>query len=63
MLSVRRSLEHANEKRREMEKANERLLEKSETDPLTRLANRFRLNDYLEHAFERARDCLLYTST
>lgn len=35
MLSVRRSLEHANEKRREMEKANERLLEKSETDPLT----------------------------
>ena len=56
MLSVRRSLEHANEKRREMEKANERLLEKSETDPLTRLANRFRLNDYLEHAFERARD-------
>lgn len=56
MLSVRRSLEHANEKRREMEKANERLLEKSETDPLTRLANRFRLNDYLERAFERARD-------
>lgn len=56
MLSVRRSLEHANKKRREMEKANERLLEKSETDPLTRLANRFRLNDYLERAFERARD-------
>ena len=56
MLSVRRSLEHANEKRREMEKANERLLEKSETDPLTRLANRFRLNDYLERAFERTRD-------
>ena len=56
MLSERRSLELANEKRREMEKANERLLEKSETDPLTRLANRFRLNDYLEHAFERARD-------
>ena len=45
-----------NEKRREMEKANERLLEKSETDPLTRLANRFRLNDYLERAFERTRD-------
>ena len=56
MLSVRRSLEHANEKRREMEKVNERLLEKSETDPLTRLANRFRLNDYLERAFEKARD-------
>ena len=56
MLSVRRSLEHANEQRRELEKANERLLEKSETDPLTRLAHRFRLNDYLEHAFERARD-------
>lgn len=54
MLSVRSSLEQANAKRREVEKANERLLEKSETDPLTHLANRFRLNDYSEQAFEQA---------
>lgn len=54
MLHVRRSLEQANELRREMEQANERLLEKSETDPLTRMANRSRLNDYSENAFERA---------
>lgn len=54
MLAVRSSLEQANAKRREVEKANEQLLEKSETDPLTHLANRFRLNDYSEEAFERA---------
>lgn len=56
MLSVRSSLEQANEKRREIEKVNEKLQEKSETDPLTHLANRLRLNDYSEEAFERARD-------
>lgn len=54
MLAVRSSLEQANAKRREVEKANERLLEKSETDPLTHLANRFRLNDHTEQAFEQA---------
>lgn len=54
MLNVRSSLERANEKRREVEKANEKLQEKSETDPLTHLANRFKLNDYSENAFERA---------
>lgn len=37
-----------------MEEANIRLLEKSETDALTRLANRFRLNDYLDQVFEKA---------
>ena len=52
MLAVRSSLEQANAKRREVEKANEQLLEKSETDPLTHLANRFRLNDYSEQTFE-----------
>lgn len=52
MLAVRSSLEQANVKRREVEKANEQLLEKSETDPLTHLANRFRLNDYSEQTFE-----------
>lgn len=54
MLSVRSSLEQAKEKRREMEQVNEKLQEKSETDPLTHLANRFRLNDYSEKAFDRA---------
>lgn len=53
MLSVRSSLEQANEKRREVEQANEQLVEKSETDALTHLANRFRLSDYSEEAFER----------
>ena len=39
MLDVRESLERANKKRREMEEANIRLLEKSETDALTRPAH------------------------
>ena len=37
-----------------MEEANIRLPEKSETDALRRLANRFRLNDYLDQVFEKA---------
>lgn len=53
MLSMRSSLEQANEKRREVEQVNEQLVEKSETDPLTHLANRFHLSDYSEEAFER----------
>lgn len=54
MLSIRSSLEHANEKRKEAEAANVQLQKKSETDPLTNLANRFRLNDYSAEAFEHA---------
>lgn len=54
MLDVRESLERANKKRREIEEANIRLQEKSETDALTHLANRFRLNDYLDNVFERS---------
>lgn len=54
MLSVRNSLERSNERRREVEQANARLQEKSETDPLTGLANRYRLNAYAEQSFERA---------
>lgn len=54
MLSVRNSLEQANEKRREVERANARLQEKSETDALTGLPNRFRLNDFSENVFDRA---------
>lgn len=54
MLSVRNSLERANEKRREVERANAKLQQKSETDPLTHLPNRLRLNDFSGAAFERA---------
>lgn len=54
MLSVRNSLEHANERRREVERANVKLQQKSETDPLTHLPNRLRLNDVSEEIFERA---------
>lgn len=54
MLQVRSALERANTKRRQVEKENEKLQKKSETDPLTKLANRFRLNAYSEGAIERA---------
>lgn len=54
MLSVRNSLECANEKRREIERANAKLRQKSETDALTHLPNRFLLNDFSEEAFERS---------
>jgi diguanylate cyclase (GGDEF)-like protein len=54
MLGVRSSLERANAKRREVEMENLELQRKSETDALTKLANRFRLNTFSENAFERA---------
>ena len=53
ILSLRRSLETANRARIEAELQNRILLEKSELDPLTKLANRFRLNDYSEQIFKR----------
>lgn len=53
MIQVRNSLELANEKRKTAEEANQRLVQKSETDQLTGLANRYRLNDYSEKAFVR----------
>lgn len=53
MLSVRNSLERSNERRREVEQANARLQKKSETDPLTNLANRYRLNTYANQTFGR----------
>lgn len=52
MLDVRRSLERANEKRREMQEANEVLQKKSETDALTGLPNRFRLNGHMEESLQ-----------
>lgn len=56
VLNLRRNLEKANREKQEMEAKNEILREKSETDALTGLSNRFRLNDYSEEAFQRALD-------
>lgn len=56
MLSVRNSLERANARRREVEQVNAKLQMKSETDALTKLPNRFRINDYSELAFEQAKE-------
>lgn len=56
VLNLRRGLETANRARKVMEQQNRILLEKSEMDPLTKLANRFRLNDYSEEIFARAFD-------
>lgn len=53
VLNLRRSLESVNRARQEMEVQNRILLEKSEIDPLTKIANRFRLNDHSEEIFER----------
>lgn len=55
MLYVRNSLECANEKRKKLEEVTLELVKKSETDPLTNLANRYRLSDYSEKVLE---DCL-----
>jgi len=55
MMDVRNSLEQANEQRRIVEEANLRLQQKSETDQLTGLSNRYRLNTYAENVFERCK--------
>ena len=60
VLGMRKNLEMANRKRKEMEIQNKRLLEKSEMDALTVLANRYRFNEFSEEAFARA--CLNRTS-
>ena len=52
MLYVRSSLERANESRREMEAVNVKLLKQSETDQMTGLANRYRLNDYSDKVLD-----------
>jgi diguanylate cyclase (GGDEF)-like protein len=54
ILNLRKSLDSANRVRREMEVKNRILQEKSEIDPLTRLANRFRLREYAEELFDRS---------
>lgn len=52
MLYVRSALEHANEKRINLEQINQELMKKAETDPLTGLMNRYRFTDYLEKIVE-----------
>ncbi|MBO5372779.1 MAG: diguanylate cyclase [Lachnospiraceae bacterium] len=56
MLDVRRSLDSETKMRLEMEKENVALVELSQTDALTGLWNRFRMNTYAEEAFEKARE-------
>ncbi len=54
VINLRQSLEAANQLRRQVEAQNQILVEKSEMDPMTKLANRFRLNDYSENVFTEA---------
>lgn len=56
MLNVRRSLDSETKMRLEMEKENVALVELSQTDALTGLWNRFRMNSYAQEAFERAKN-------
>ena len=54
MLNIRKSLEETAKQRKAMEEKNRILQKRSETDALTGMYNRFRLNDYAEEAFQRA---------
>lgn len=54
MLDIRFSLEESRRKQRETETENQYLHKKSETDPLTGLANRYRFNNAAEEAFQNA---------
>jgi diguanylate cyclase (GGDEF)-like protein len=47
-------LEYVKERQTMMQEENKILLEKSETDPLTKLPNREKLNGYAEKVFEKA---------
>jgi diguanylate cyclase (GGDEF)-like protein len=53
-IELRMDLEYVKEKQTLMQEENKLLLEKSERDPLTKLPNRDKLNEYSEIAFERA---------
>lgn len=56
MLEVRRSLDRVNEKYRRAEQRSEALQKKSETDAMTGLPNRFRLNEHMESIFRKMND-------
>jgi len=53
-IELRMDLERVKEKQTLIQEENKILLEKSERDPLTKLPNRDKLNDYSEIAFDRA---------
>lgn len=55
MLHIRTALERANESKKVIEAENALLTEKSETDQLTGLANRYRLTDYSQKLMD---DCM-----
>lgn len=54
VLNLRKKLEKANREKKEIEEKNTLLKRKSETDALTGLNNRFRLNDYSKKVFQNA---------
>ena len=54
-IALRNRLDDLTELTREVKRENEVLLKKSETDPLTGMYNRHKLNTYGDVAFERAR--------
>lgn len=54
VLNIRKNLELVHREKEEIEKNNQMLRAKSETDALTGLSNRFRLDDYAEKLFARA---------
>ncbi len=53
-INLRFSLEEIRSRNHQIEKENRILQERSETDSLTGLPNRYRLNEYSEEVFERA---------
>ncbi len=53
-IELRIDLEYVKEKQTLMQEENKLLLEKSERDPLTKLPNREKLNEYSEVVFEKA---------
>lgn len=53
-LEMRHNITKLEEEKADIQKENDRLTVKSETDPLTGMFNRMRLNNYGEIAFERA---------
>lgn len=54
VLTLRKTLERVSHEKKEIEAQNKILQKKSETDALTGLSNRFRLNEYFEEVFQRA---------
>ena len=54
IINLRSSLEEATQEKEQVEQENIVLVEKSQTDPLTKLNNRLRLNEYSEEVFQNA---------